>query len=107
VTQPVRSPDHAIEIWVADVCSVTGVDVVHLRRSPSTDSRGPLPLKPRVGLRSRSAGLLLGKFGVSMTTTQAGARATAHDELVEQLDAHVREVVRREGVDPQWPRSVA
>ena len=25
----------------------------------------------------------------------------ARDELVERLDAHVREVVRREGVDPQ------
>ena len=36
-----------------------------------------------------------------MTTTHAGAPATARDELVEQLDAHVREVVRREGVDPQ------
>ena len=36
-----------------------------------------------------------------MTTTHAGAPATARDELVERLDAHVREVVRREGVDPQ------
>src|SRR4051794_1939718 len=39
-------------------------------------------------------------FGACMTTTHA-ADATAHDELVEQLDAHVRAVVRREGVDPQ------
>ena len=37
-----------------------------------------------------------------MTATQAAAQTTQlHDELVEQLDAHVREVVRREGVDPQ------
>ena len=37
-----------------------------------------------------------------MTTTHAApAGATAHDDLVERLDAHVREVVRREGVDPQ------
>src|SRR6188768_2782654 len=40
-----------------------------------------------------------------MTTTHATAHAatqdTAHDALVERLDAHVREVVRREGVDPQ------
>ena len=36
-----------------------------------------------------------------MTTTHAGAPAAAGDELVERLDAHVREVVRREGVDPQ------
>ena len=40
-----------------------------------------------------------------MTATQAGAPMTgqpaAHDELVERLDAHVREVVRRDGVDPQ------
>ena len=36
-----------------------------------------------------------------MTTTEVGAPSTAHDELVERLDAHVREVVRREGVDPQ------
>ena len=37
-----------------------------------------------------------------MTTTHAAATsATAHDELVERLDPHVREVVRREGVDPQ------
>jgi pilus assembly protein CpaF len=36
-----------------------------------------------------------------VTTTHADARTTAHDELVERLDAHVREVVRREGVDPQ------
>jgi pilus assembly protein CpaF len=45
-----------------------------------------------------------------MTTTHATARAqsaaTAHDELVEQLDAHVREVVRREGVDPQLDAGV-
>src|SRR4051812_1490428 len=37
-----------------------------------------------------------------MTTTHAAAAdATARDELVERLDAHVRAVVRREGVDPQ------
>ncbi len=36
-----------------------------------------------------------------MTTTHAAPGSTARDELVEQLDAHVREVVRREGVDPQ------
>jgi pilus assembly protein CpaF len=36
-------------------------------------------------------------------STHATARAatTTRDELVEQLDAHVRAVVRREGVDPQ------
>jgi pilus assembly protein CpaF len=34
-----------------------------------------------------------------MTTTHAAT--PAHEELVEQLDAHVREAVRREGVDPQ------
>ena len=31
----------------------------------------------------------------------AMTHAELHDVLVEQLDAHVREVVRREGVDPQ------
>jgi pilus assembly protein CpaF len=36
-----------------------------------------------------------------VTTTHADATAAAHDQLVERLDAHVREVVRREGVDPQ------
>ena len=44
-----------------------------------------------------------------MTTTHATGHATghaaghasAHDGLVERLDATVREVVRREGVDPQ------
>src|SRR3954451_3326480 len=38
-----------------------------------------------------------------MTTTHAAvpAGSGAPEELVEQLDAHVREVVRREGVDPQ------
>ena len=38
-----------------------------------------------------------------MTTLHAAVPVSsgAHDELVEQLDAHVREVVRREGVDPQ------
>jgi pilus assembly protein CpaF len=36
-----------------------------------------------------------------MTATHASNGAAARDELVEQLDAHVREVVRREGVDPQ------
>ena len=35
-----------------------------------------------------------------MTSTHAGRRNGA-TTLVEQLDAHVREVVRREGVDPQ------
>ena len=39
----------------------------------------------------------LGKSGTSMAMTHADV----HEELVEQLDAHVREVVRREGVDPQ------
>jgi pilus assembly protein CpaF len=36
-------------------------------------------------------------IGFHMGMTQL----SAHGELVEQLDAHVREVVRREGVDPQ------
>ena len=36
-----------------------------------------------------------------MTTTHATGHMSAHDELVERLDATVREVVRREGVDPQ------
>jgi len=41
-----------------------------------------------------------------MTTTHAGATATGHDALVERLDAHVREAVRREGVDPQTDAGV-
>lgn len=37
-----------------------------------------------------------------MSLTQPARRtANAHEELVEQLDQHVREVVRREAVDPQ------
>lgn len=40
-----------------------------------------------------------------MSLTHPAVRRThgagAHDELVEQLDQHVRELVRRDGVDPQ------
>ena len=36
-----------------------------------------------------------------MSLTQPTRTANAHEELVEQLDQHVREVVRREAVDPQ------
>ncbi|CAN5426959.1 ATPase, T2SS/T4P/T4SS family [soil metagenome] len=36
-----------------------------------------------------------------MTITRAAGSATAHEEMVETLDQHVRELVRRQGVDPQ------
>jgi len=36
-----------------------------------------------------------------MTATYAGAASDSHDGLVERLDAQVREIVRRDGVDPQ------
>ncbi|MCB0896985.1 MAG: CpaF family protein [Nocardioides sp.] len=42
-----------------------------------------------------------------MSLTHPSARAaSAHDDLVEQLDQHVRELVRREAVDPQRESAV-
>jgi len=42
-----------------------------------------------------------------MSLTHSSARAaSAHDDLVEQLDQHVRELVRREAVDPQRESAV-
>ncbi|GAB2445980.1 hypothetical protein GCM10027062_28800 [Nocardioides hungaricus] len=41
-----------------------------------------------------------------MSLTHPAAGAGAHDQLVEQLDQHVRELVRREAVDPQRDAAV-
>src|SRR3712207_4264724 len=48
------------------------------------------------------AGVFLG-IGAAMATTYADAHdpSALDAEVVEQLDQHVRELVRREGVDPQ------
>lgn len=43
---------------------------------------------------------------MSLTHPSAPARAEVHLDLVEQFDQHVRELVRREGVDPQREAAV-
>src|SRR5262245_3730840 len=69
------------------------------RRSCPQIGRAPFPVR-RTPVYGRGPAHL--GIGVTMTLTHASARAAARDgELLELLDAQVREVVRREGVDPQ------